>query len=363
MEKVFDLHVHYTFDIPLGETVEIFKDEFRATETEKFCFLSLPHHSDGKTVDFDEVQNVKGLFLKSVFAPNGYAFAGLEHPIEHTDKKSVAASFLAQAKRYLSAGCDGIKMLEGYPSLLKAWNLPLNDSVYDEFYRFAEEQRLPIVLHVANPKENWNIRTAAPSAIAAGRVYDESYPTKEAITEQVFSVMEKFPRLTLILAHFGFMSDSIETAERFLSYPNTAFDVTPGGEQLICMQQEWARWLPFWEKHQDRIFYGTDFYAFPKDENREIAFQRRPRFLRRFFETADKHEYLDESFFGVSLAKPLRDKIYRENFTKLLGEPKPIDLAYLRQETKRLLSVQNKKSVHANSDLAYILQTLDNANN
>jgi hypothetical protein len=358
MEKVFDLHVHYTFDIPLCETVKIFQEEYQATGTEKFCFLSLPHHSDGKTVEFDATQNVKGLFLKSVFAQNAYAFAGLEHPTEHTDKQAVSDSFVSQAKRYLSVGYDGIKMLEGYPSLLKAWNLPLDDSVYDAFYRFAEERHVPIILHAGNPKENWDIRSASPYAIAAGRVYDDSYPSKEAITEQVFRVMEKHPALTLILAHFGFMSDSMETAERFLSYPNTAFDVTPGGEQLIQMQKEWERWLPFWKKHQGRIFYGTDFYAFPKDENWEVAFQRRPKFLRNFLETDGEHEYLDERFCGVNLPKSLRDKIYRENFLRLLGTPKKIDTIFLKEETHRLLLLESHTSPNAKSDLEYILQSL-----
>ena len=30
MENVYDAHVHYTFDIPLKETVEIFKEEQNA---------------------------------------------------------------------------------------------------------------------------------------------------------------------------------------------------------------------------------------------------------------------------------------------------------------------------------------------
>ena len=358
MEKVFDLHLHYTFEIPLRETAEIFKEEFAATATEKFCFLSLPHHSDGKTVDFDEMQDLKGLFLKHVFAPNAYAFAGLEHPDSHDDVEAVAKDFLAQVKRYFAVGYDGIKMLEGYPSLSKAWNIGLDSPVYNEFYRYAEEMGFPILLHIANPKENWDIRSAAPDAIALGRVYDSSFPTKEELTEQVFRVMEKFPKLKLILAHFGFMSYDLATAERFLSYPNTVFDLTPGGEQLLRMQKKWDTWLPFWEKHQERIFYGSDFYAFPKDENWEIAFWRRPKFLRQFMETDGEYTYLNEPFRGINLEKSLRDKIYRENFLRLLGSPKHIDLSYLRQEAKRLCETQNKKSIHAESDLKYILQTL-----
>ena len=83
MEKVFDLHIHYSFDIPIDQMVNIFKEEFAETGTEKFCFLSLPHHANGKDKLFLSAnQNVKGLYLKHVFSPNGYAFAGLIHPQE-----------------------------------------------------------------------------------------------------------------------------------------------------------------------------------------------------------------------------------------------------------------------------------------
>ncbi len=359
MEKVYDIHVHYLFDIPLKEKVDIFREEFAATGTEKCCFLSVPHHAHNDEVDFDEVHNIKGLYLKHAFSPKAHAFAGLVHPQEHTDKKAVAEFFLAQVKEYMCVGYDGIKMLEGYPSLMKAWNLPLDDCVYDLFYGYMEENGYPILIHIANPKENWDISQASEYAIQAGRVYDESYPTKEEITAQVFRVMEKYPNLKLILAHFGFMSYDIEEAERFMEYPNAYFDITPGGEQLLNMGKKWEKWLPFWERYQDKILYGTDFYAFPKNESWEITFQRRPKFIREFLETQEEHEYLDEKFCGIMLGKKIRDKIYRENFKRLLGEPKGIDKEYLLQTAKKLLQVSDKKTAYAEDDLQYILKECD----
>jgi hypothetical protein len=167
--------------------------------------------------------------------------------------------------------------------------------------------------------------------------------------------MQKFPNLKLILAHFGFFSYDISEAERFLSYPNTAFDVTPGGEQLINMGKEWEKWLPFWEKYQDRIYYGTDFYAFPKNENWQVSFNRRPKFVRQFLETDKTHDYLDEQFNGVLLDKGLRDKIYRQNFINLLGEPKPIDNSYVVATAKRLNAKKEHKSIFAKEDIEFIL--------
>ena len=102
------------------------------------------------------------------------------------------------------------------------------------------------------------------------------------------------PELKLELAHFGFMSYDVAEAENFLSYKNTFFNLTPGGEQLINMSCEWDRWLPFFKKYHDRILYGTDFYAFPKKDEKEwwIAFRRRHDFLRRFFETDNEYVHI-----------------------------------------------------------------------
>lgn len=337
MEKVFDVHVHYLFDIPMEELVKIFKEEFEKTGTAKYVFLSIPHHAHNNGLHLSADQNVKGLFLKHAFSPNGYAFAGLIHPQTQISDEERAESYYRQVVQYHAAGFDGIKMLEGHPTLRKAMGIALNSSIYDKYYSYLEEMDIPVIMHVADPAESWDMKTASESAKALGRTYANSFPSKRQLTDEVFAVLEKHPKLKLGLAHFGFFSYDISEAEKFLSYENTFFDITPGGEQLIRMQKEWGLWLQFWEKYQDRILYGTDFYAFPKDENWEVAFFRRPKFVRQLFETNTEHEYIGEKFVGIGLEKRLRDKIYRDNFMRLLGEPKPIDMNYFKNELYRLL--------------------------
>ena len=338
MEKVYDIHIHYTFNIPIQEMVSIFAEEFKETGTEKFCFLSLPHHANGKDKLFlNANQNIKGLFLKHVFSPNGYVFASLIHPQNEISDEERAEIYYNQAVEYKNAGFDGIKMLEGAPCLNRALGRALNDKVYDKFYSFLEENETPIIMHVADPEESWAMETASEVTKALGRTYDDEYPSKRQLTDEMFSLLEKHPKLKLGLAHFGFMSYDINEAERFMSFENTFFDLTPGGEQLIKMTECWDEWLVFFNKYQDRILYGTDFHAFPKDENWEIAFNRRPKFLRQFFETDGEYQYLDQTFKGVKIDKELRDKVYRDNFIKLLGEPKKINKYYFIKEIERLL--------------------------
>lgn len=332
MEKVYDAHVHYSFDIPIEEMVQIYKEESAVTGTDKFIFLSIPNHIVNGEFRLDRLHNVKGLFLKQAFSPNAHAFAGLEFKKGLTDSER-ADDYLKQVEEYYAVGFDGMKMLEGDPTFRKCSGIPLDSPVYDKFYSFCEENNFPIIIHIANPDENWDITKASKEAIALGRVYGSDIPSKEQITEEMFGIMKKHKKLRLALAHCGFFGKHIDLAERFLGeYENTLLDITPGGEQLVYISREWDKWLKFFEKYQDRIIYGTDYYAFPKDENWEVAFNRRPKFVRQLFETNAEHDYLGMKFKGIMLDKKLRDKIYRENFIRLFGEPKAIDGKYVAKK-------------------------------
>ena len=359
MEKVFEGHIHHLRDIPLPKAIEIYKKEFAEAGVAGGCFLSVPHHESAGENDFDSLQNLKILCLKRAFGKNFYAFAALEHPQDYSDKQAVKKNFLRQVEKYFSVGFDGIKMLEGYPSLLKERKIPLDDEIYDDFYAFMEKNGYPITIHIANPRESWDITKASKELIQAGRVYDETYPTKDEITAQLFRVLEKYPKLKIAVAHFGFFIGEKENAERFLGeFENTTFDITPGGEQYFKMLEDWPYWKDFIKRYQDRIFYGTDFYAF-QDDNEEgwrTAFMRRPRLVRQFFETDTEHEYVGKPFRGVKLDEKLRTKIYWDNGLRRVGEPKPIDEEYIKSEAKRLLTSPYKVYSCSDEDLRYILE-------
>ena len=325
MKKVFDIHSHYLFDIPLDKTVEIFKQEFSEIGVCKNAFLSVPYEIRGGNYEFEELQNIKALYLKKAFSPNAYAFGALIHPnnVDYSNVNKIRADFLNQAKTFFNVGYDGIKMLEGYPTLMKYRKLRLDDEVFDDFYAFMQDSGYPIILHAGNPESSWNLSNATPEKIFLGRIYDNSYPTKQEITNQVFNVLNKFPKLKLILAHFGFLTYNINEAEKFLGdYKNTAFDITPGGENYFNMLKNWDLWHNFIKKYQNKIYYGTDFYAFPNEDENEwrTCFTRRPNFVRQFFETDTEHYYINDKFKGVLLEEDILEKIYRTGDIKASGK-------------------------------------------
>lgn len=360
-ESHFEAHIHHLVEMPIEEAIKIFNMEFPVTKTERQAFLSIPNDvSSEKEFYLDEMQNIRMLFLKYAFSPTAYAFAGLEHPINvvELDDEYLSKEYLRQAEKYLTNGYDGMKMLEGYPSLRKVMKRTLCDKVYDRYYSFLEENNIPVTMHVANPEENWDISKADAYAIKMGRVYDSSYPTRLQLLDEVDGIMKKHPKLKLALAHFGFMSYDIEQAKRWLDYENTSFDLTPGGEQMLRMRENWSEWEKFFVDYQDRIIYGTDYYAFRLGENWETSFLRRPKFVKDFFETDTENDYAGKPFRGVNLDRKILKKIYWDNAMRLFGEPKPINIAYLTAKAEELLQKENKRAEFANHDLAYILKTV-----
>ena len=354
MEKVYEAHCHFLFEIPLETQIQTLKEEFEQTGTEKVAFLGIPleYRIDG-TQRLLHTQNLKAMALKKVFNPNGYAFAGLVHPESYEDIEAVKEDFLNQVKGFMSDGYDGIKMLEGYPTFYKFTGIGVDHEVYDKFYAYCEENGVHITMHIANPDKNWDYENASERLIAEGRVYDKSYPPKQFYIDQVFNVMKKFPKLRLALAHCGFFSLHYDDAVKFMEYPNTALDITPGGEQLTTMANNWELWGPFWKKYIDKIFYGTDYYAFPKDENWELCFKRRPILVRQMLETDLDHEYFGVVFKGVKLPKRMRDKVYRKNFMRMFGKPKPISSDAFQKEIDRLRKIPDLKPLDL-EDIDYI---------
>lgn len=362
MKEVFDAHVHHLFEMPIEEAIAIFKEEFPVTGTVGQGFMSIPNNvSPEKEFYFDDMQNIRMLFLKYAFSPNAYAFSGLEHPLNvaEIDDKTVSDMYLKQAQEYALAGYDGMKMLEGYPSLRKVMKRKLCDKAYDNYYSFLEENGIPVTMHVANPEENWDITKVSEAVIKAGRVYDHTYPTRLELLSEVEEVLKKHPKLKFSLAHFGFMSYDIEQAKRWLDYENTMFDLTPGGEQLLNMRKDWENWEKFFVEYQDRIIHGTDYYAFPKTENWEECFKRRPTFVRQFFETDGDHVYVDRPFKGVKLDEKIVDKIYSKNVKRFWGEPKKIDLNYMKRKAEEILRNENHHAKYAEHDLKFILKELN----
>jgi len=316
-------------------------------------------------------ENLLGPVFKALHPGKFYWFGGLHH------KKPVVADektpdYGGQAKRLWEMGCDGIKMLEGKPSIYKfIGSRPLNDPLYDEFFGWAEQEQVPILYHVADPWRNWDDKTCPQITRDRGWFYgDGSFPLLQELYDQVDEFLSRFPKLPVIFAHFYFIHEDIERAEAFFKrWPNVSYDLTPGGAMYKSFTRYNPAWREFFMRHQDRILFGTDNNGGSRpdlDGSRLARATERIDRVRIFLETRD--EIPDDPrppHVGFELDRDVLDKIYRTNFQRYAGDkPRPVNIPAALDRCRELKAILRDADWDQETltDLDEITKALEQAN-
>lgn len=319
MEPIVDMHCHIRFEKHIGETVENYKKIIKHFNYRNICLNAIP-------VSHSSTENYQAIYCKSKLQPFVYASAGLEY---YLDERDTPDEMLRQIKIYHSMGFDGMKMLDGKISQYRLTKYKLNDPLFDKFYEYAEANEIPILLHVADPIEFWDISKATPYTIEKGWVYGESDPSQAELQGWVLDILSRFPNLKLILAHFFFMSSNLnKLAELLDTYKNVYIDTTPGGEMFSNFKQNYDNAREFFVKYQDRILYGSDMYNIFADVEKAEKEIAGPRVfaVRSMLEKREELKSAVGTIKPFGLEKEILDKIYFENFYKVYGrEPKAIE--------------------------------------
>ncbi len=329
-QPINDIHVHIHMNRPLADTVATYREVMEHMNYDRIAVQCLPNHN--------LTDNPEALYCKAVI-PGLYAFAGLFH---HMDERDTAENYRRQAEAAYAMGCDGFKMLEGKPDYRKELGKPLDDPSLWSFYAFMEEKGLPILMHLGDPREFWDRERIPQWALERGWLYDDSFVPFEETVREVERVLERFPRLHLILAHFFFTSDDPAYAERFMErFPNACLDLTPGCEMYTNFSRNSAWWREFFLKYSDRILYGTDIYNWTADgRTTENRYAHAVNLQRQFLERTESftaywpRETFDHPF---GLPDEVLDNLYYNNFVRLCGNnPRPINGDAIVQECRRI---------------------------
>lgn len=326
-----DMHIHPHVEAPLSESLDVYKKIIEHFNYEKIALQALPCE--------EIINNYKALYFKSQLNVV-YANLGLIHNHNENDTQDY---YLEQVKTLYAMGCDGFKMLEGKPDNRKELGKSLCDSSFNKFYAFVEEKQLPLVLHFGDPREFWDINKIPKWALERGWLYDQSFVHFDVGQKEVEGILEKFPKLNLILAHFFFVSDDIEYAYNFMEkWPNVCFDLTPGTEMYFNFNSKQAQWKEFFIKYADRILYGTDIYNWHQENlTVEDKYSHAVNLERSYLEKSEpfKDKWTKREFdtpFGLS--DDILDKIYHDNFIRLFGdEPRPLDKELIVSECKKAM--------------------------
>jgi len=352
---VIDGHIHLKHPERIGGIVAVME----AVPYARTNLLSMPHP--------DQInQNPAVIRFKAHYPDRAYISGGLDYTqvLEGCGcaRRGAGENLAKQIDTLKAIGFDGLKMHEGEPQERKWIGLALDAPEYEGMWARLEALGMPIVLHQAAPGEFWDAERIPEWArsYAGGCFYgDGSYPLKEDLYEEVERVLERHPRLRLILAHLYFLSADLERASRFLdAHPSVCFDLTPGLEMLNNLSRTPDAAREFLIAYQDRLIYGTDITSADLEAGDEFGMKAslaKAWVVRAFLERDDVFAPPEEigfwlypgldGFQGLDLPRDVLDKIYCVNLERLYGPaPAPLDREAALVELERLAAALDARA-------------------
>ena len=293
--KIIDAHVHNSLQLD-PERLAAF---LTRTGTDMACINSVPH---SRCISLTP----QALALKKLYPGRFYVFTGLDASEYFLHPDDLGTQLAAYGQQMLSAGCDGIKLLEGKPQMRRMYPIPDFDApCWEPFWAWCEEAGVPLLWHVNDPENFWDREHAPAFAVAQGWLYDDSYVNNEAQYSQVLNVLARHPQLKITFAHFFFMSAQLERLAGIMErFPQLRVDLTPGIEMYENFSAEPELTRAFFARFHDRILYGTDIGGrcvlmgehtqFDEAEN-----LRRPEIVREFLTLDGEMEIVSDGHFLI----------------------------------------------------------------
>ena len=339
--KTCDIHYHTGDGLSADRAVAHFLRLKDATDLDKICLLSIPVSSGPKAY---RLENLWVLMIKDMLYPYAFAYLGFYHGEKKQD-------YLTQVKTGIEEGFEGIKILETKPDTQKNFGVRMWDTCFDEAYSYAEENNIPVLMHVADPETSWDINKVDKWAYDHGRFYGlPGFMTKDELYEGSQEILKKHPDLKVTFAHFYFMSAEIERAEKlFELFPNVSFDLTPGKEMYTNFGINNQLVRDFVIKYADRIYFGTDTND-SDDSDRTFSYQcGLNELVSRALNDTEKFNWRNTlDCYPLNLPEDVKEKIRFGNFKKLLGEtPKKVNYEAVKQEIALL---EEQKDILSDGD-------------
>lgn len=228
-------------------------------------------------------------------------------------------------KSLKSKGCKGIKLWKNitlYGEKYFGEKLRLDDKRFKPVWQGCAEEKLPIVIHVADPPcffkpidEN-NEHYLCLSMHPEWSWYKPDEFSFEEHMQMQENIIRDNPDTIFVVAHVGSYAENLAQVGKWLdAYPNMYVDVAARLDQL-GRQPYTAK--AFFEKYQDRIMFGTDYD--PTLNTQEFYSSH-----FRFFQTKDeyfKHPFMDMlgqwRICGIELDDQILKKLYYGNAEKIL---------------------------------------------
>jgi predicted TIM-barrel fold metal-dependent hydrolase len=259
---------------------------------------------------------------------------------DQPDFSARAVKQIEEGYRLGAAGFKEWKRLGLYLRDGKGHLLKIDDPKLDPVWERCGELNLPVSIHVADPRAFWlpydekNERWKELKDHKSWWFGDPSkFPPWKDLLEALNRVIARHPKTTFVCVHFANNAEELDWVDASLSrLPNMMLDLAARIPEIGRHEADKVR--EFFIKHQDRIFFATDFQVLdrlilgssgneppPTDTDAEVFFAKEWRWL----ETRDvdwPHMTPiqgDWNISSIGLPESVLRKVYFDNARKLLA--------------------------------------------
>jgi len=268
------------------------------------------------------------------------------------DAPDFAKKAVAQVEEGARLGAAGLKEFKRLGLFLRDKRgalYKIDDPRLDPMWHALGTLGMPVSIHVADPRAFWLPYDANNERWTELKDHPrwwygdpKRYPPREELLAALERVVTRHPEPTFVCVHFGNNAEDLEWVDAQLDkHPNMLVDIAARVPEIG--RHDPAKVRALFVKHQDRIFFATDFQVYdrlilgsggngppPTDEDAIVFFEKH----WRFFETGDRDfPHMtpiqgDWTISGIDLPPEVLEKVYFGNAEKLLAKP----LAKLRSE-------------------------------
>lgn len=271
--------------------------------------------------------------------PHPERFAVCTEPHYHRAPEPDYPKFQADAiESAHAAGARGLKVLKVLGLYLREQGdsgplVKVDDPRFDPMWEACAALNMPVCIHTSDPEafflpiDRFNERFEELNAHPDWSFHDKDFPSDRELQEARFRVLAKHPKTNFVVLHVGNSENLSYISEALDEHPNMYVEI---GARIGELGRQPRMSRKFFEKHQDRILFGTDAIPLADNYPQQIFNDELYKIYYRFLETED--EYFDYApapvppqgrwrIYGLGLSEGILKKVYHDNAARLLGLP------------------------------------------
>lgn len=245
----------------------------------------------------------------------------------------IQADAIEQAHRNGARGLKVLKTLGLYlrENITSGALVKIDDPRFDLMWDACGQLNMPVAIHISDPAafftptDRFNERYEELNNHPDWSFYGHDFPSNAELLEARNRVIARHPKTQFLVLHVGnFAEDLGNVSENLDRFPNMSVDIAARIGEL-GRQPRTAR--KFIEKHQDRVFFGTDATPHGDEFPQQVFNDQLYEIYYRFLETDD--EYFDYApakippqgrwrIYGIQLPDEVLKKVYHDNAARLL---------------------------------------------